>query len=203
MSIDSILTLVSASPWTYAAILIVAALDAVVPLVPSETTVISAGVLAGAGELQIGLVIAAGAAGAYAGDSSAYWLGRGFGPRLERRLFRGAKAARRHEWAERTLERHGGPLIFGARFIPGGRTATTLTAGLVRMRWARFAAFAGSAGLAWASYAGLIGYLGGRVFESNPLWGLLLGFGIAGATFLVVEGARRIRARRLSVQSGR
>jgi membrane-associated protein len=177
-------------------ILVIAALDAVIPLVPSETAVISAGVLAGAGDLQIGFVIAAGAAGAYAGDSSAYWLGRRFGDRLERRLFRSAKAVRRRKWAERTLQRHGGPLIFGARFVPGGRTATTLTAGLVRMRWPRFASYAGAAGVAWAAYAALLGYLGGRAFEGNPLWGLLLGFGVAAAVYVAVEAGRRLRGAR-------
>src|ERR687897_1960373 len=116
MTFESVLELVSASPWTYAVILGIAALDAVLPLVPSEATVISAGVLAGAGDLQLALVIAAGAAGAYAGDSSAYWLGRRLGGRLERGIFRGEKATERRAWAERTLEQHGGPLIFGARF---------------------------------------------------------------------------------------
>jgi membrane-associated protein len=88
MAFDSFLELVSASPWTYAVILAVAALDAVLPLVPSETAVISAGVLAGAGDLNLGFVIAAEAAGAYSGDTSAYWLGRRLDRRLERRLFR-------------------------------------------------------------------------------------------------------------------
>jgi membrane-associated protein len=195
MTFDSVLELVSASPWTYAVILGVAALDAVLPLVPSETAVISAGVLAGAGDLSLGLVIAAGAAGAYAGDSSAYLLGRSADERLKRTLFRGDKGARRQAWAEGMLERHGGPLIFGARFVPGGRTATTVSAGALRMRWARFAAFAAMAALGWASYAALMGYVGGRAFEDNPLWGLLIGFGLAALTFVAVEVARRVRAR--------
>jgi membrane-associated protein len=196
MVVESFVELVSGSPWTYAVILAVAALDAILPLVPSETTVISAGVLAGAGDLQLGLVIAAGAAGAYSGDASAYWIGRRADERLASRLFRGAKGARRRMWARTTLRRHGGPLIFGARFVPGGRTATTVTAGLLRMPWRRFALFAGAAGLAWASYAALLGYVGGRAFEDNPLWGLLLGFGIAALTFVVLEVSRRLRSRR-------
>jgi membrane protein DedA with SNARE-associated domain len=63
------------------------------------------------------------------------------------------------------------------------------------MRWARFASFAGAAGIAWASYAALLGYVGGRAFEDNLLWGLLVGFGVAAATFLAVEVVRRVRAR--------
>jgi membrane-associated protein len=193
--LESFFDIASASPWTYAVILGVAALDALLPLVPSEATVISAGVLAGAGDLHLAFVIAAGALGAYTGDSSAYWLGRGLDDRLARRLFRGAKGVSRRVWAERALDRHGGPIIFGARFIPGGRTATTVTAGLLSMRWARFAAFAALAAVGWASYAALLGYIGGRAFENNPLWGLLLGFGIAALTFLVVEVVRRARGR--------
>src|ERR671914_2261117 len=111
MVVESFVELASGSPWTYAVILGIAALDAILPLVPSETTVISAGVLAGAGDLQLGLVIAAGALGAYAGDTSAYALGRRFGPRLERRVFRGEKGVRRQAWAEGALDRHGGSLI--------------------------------------------------------------------------------------------
>jgi membrane-associated protein len=198
MSLESFLDLASASPWTYAVILAVAALDAVLPVVPSEATVISAGVLAGAGDLHLAFVIAAGAAGAYAGDSSAYWLGRRLDGRLDRRVFSGVMGARRRAWARRTLRRHGGPVIFGARFVPGGRTATTVTAGVLQMRWARFALFAAVAGIAWAAYAALLGYVGGRAFEDNPWWGLVLGFGIAGATFLAVEVGRRARMRRTS-----
>ena len=59
----------------------------------------------------------------------------------------------------------------------------------------RFAAFAAVAAIGWASYAALLGYIGGRAFEDNPLWGLLVGFGLAALTLLVVEVARRSRAR--------
>jgi membrane protein DedA with SNARE-associated domain len=196
MPFESFVDVASASSWTYAAIIAIAALDALLPLVPSEATVISAGVLAGAGELSLALVIVAGAAGAFAGDSSAYWLGRRLDRQIAGLAFRGEAGRRRRLWAEGTLERHGGPVIFGARFVPGGRTATTVTAGAVRMRWLRFAAFAALAAVAWASYAALLGYLGGRAFEHNPLWGLVLGFGIAFLTFAAVEAGRRIRARR-------
>jgi membrane-associated protein len=191
--LESIVNLVSDSPWTYAVLLAVAAFDALVPLVPSETAVISAGVLAAGGHLELWLIIPAAAVGAYTGDTSAYLLGRRFGHRLDRLVFRGEKGVRRRFWAQRGLDRHGGPLIFGARFVPGGRTATTVTSGVLRMRWARFALFASAAGLVWATYAALVGFVGGSAFEDNPLWGLLLGFGIAGGTFFAVELGRRAR----------
>jgi membrane-associated protein len=202
MLLESFIDLVSASPWTYAVILAVAAFDALVPVVPSEATVISAGVLAGAGDLDLALVVAAGAIGAYVGDSSAYWLGRRLG-RLERRIFGGAKGRDRRAWAERTLERHGVPLVFGARFVPGGRTATTVTAGLVRMRWLRFATVAAAAGVVWASYAAVVGYVGGRAFEGRPLLGLAFGFGIALAVYAAVETARAVRSRARPLRGSR
>jgi membrane protein DedA with SNARE-associated domain len=198
--LNSLVDLVSASPWTYAVILAIAAVDALIPLVPSEATVIAAGVLAGAGELELGLVIAAGAAGAYAGDTAAYWLGRRLDYRIDPLVFSGAKGGRRKASAERVIARHGGPLIFGARFVPGGRTATTFTAGVVKMRWAVFAAYAAAAGVAWATYCSLVGYIGGRAFQENLLWGLLIGFGFAALSFLVIEAVRRVRGRRAERQ---
>jgi membrane-associated protein len=190
---SELLDLVSASPWTYAVIVAVAALDAVFPVVPSEATVIAAGVLAGVGDLSIALVIAVAAAGAFMGDNSAYGIGRFTGKQFEGRFARSPKARRRLDWAGLTLARRGGLFIFGGRFVPGGRTAVTITAGLTRMRWPIFAGFAGLAAVAWASYAGLLGYLGGRTFEEHPEWALVFGFGLATGVILVVEGARRLR----------
>ena len=66
---------VSGSPWTYAFLFGVAALDVVFPLVPSETSVILGGVLASSGDLLLAGVIATAAAGAVLGDNTAYWIG--------------------------------------------------------------------------------------------------------------------------------
>ena len=188
--LESVTSLISTSPWTYAVLLAVAALDALVPAVPSETSVIAAGVLAGAGDLSVGLVIAAAAAGAFAGDNASYAVGRTVGQRV--RGGRRARAAR--AWAERTLESRGGYLIVVARFVPGGRTAVTLTAGASRMAAARFAGFAAAAAIVWASYAALLGYAGGRAFEEQPLKALLVALGLAGGMTLAVEGWRRVAA---------
>jgi membrane-associated protein len=193
--LDSLVDLISSSNWTYLVIFGIAYLDAIIPIVPSETAVIAAGVLAGTGDLELSLVISAAAAGAFTGDNTAYLLGRKFEAPISRLVFRGEKGQKRRAWAERGLDRYGGPLIFGARFVPGGRTATTVSCGVLRMRWARFALYDGIAAIVWASYAALIGYLGGKAFEDNPIWGLLLGFGIAAAVFVVVEVVRRWRVK--------
>jgi membrane protein DedA with SNARE-associated domain len=190
--IESLTSLVSASPWTYVVLLGFAALDPLFPFVPSETAAITAGVLAGAGELSIALVIAAAAAGAFLGDNSSYGVGRTAGERITRPLFRGAKGRTRRQWAERTLDERGGYLLVAARFIPGGRTAATLTAGLTRMRWTRFLRFTALAAVLWASFAGGLGYVGGRAFEEQPWLGLVAAFTVATAITLTVEAARRL-----------
>jgi membrane-associated protein len=184
--------LVSASPWTYAVVLTVAALDALLPIVPSETTAIAAGVLAGAGDLSIALVIAAAATGAFAGDNASYVGGRTLGERL----VRGRRARAARAWAERALDTRGGYLIVVGRFVPGGRTAVTLTAGMTRMPSARFVPFAAVAALVWASYAGLLGYAGGRAFEEQPVKALLVAFALAAAITVAVELSRRVAASR-------
>ena len=75
---------ISSNWWFLIIVFAIALLDSVIPIVPSETTVIAGGVAAGAGNQQIGLVILAGAAGAFIGDNIAYSIGHQFGPRVRR-----------------------------------------------------------------------------------------------------------------------
>ena len=184
-----------ASGWAYAILFVFAFLDALIPIVPSETAVITAGVVAASGDLSLGLIIPAAAAGAFLGDNTAYFLGRRFGGRATERFFTGDKAKHRLDWAEEQLDDRGGQLIVVARFIPGGRTAVTLSAGTLGYPWKRFALFDLAATLLWASYSALLGFYGGKTFES--FWGLVLAlltaFALAGATELVRWAIRRRR----------
>ena len=182
-----------ASGWAYAIVFVLALLDALVPIVPSETAVITAGVVAASGDLSLGLIIPAAAAGAFIGDNLAYLIGRRFGGRATERFFSGEKARHRMDWAEEQLRERGGELIVVGRFIPGGRTAVALSAGTLGYRWRRFIAFDAVATLAWATYSALLGYYGGKTFES--FWGLVLAlttaFAIAGGIELVRWALRR------------
>ncbi len=192
--LESLTEYVSGSPWTYAFLFAIAALDVLFPLVPSETSVIAAGVLAANGDLVLLLVVAAAAAGALLGDNTAYWLGRAVGTRVVSRLFR-ERGQERLRWAEKNLERRGGYLIVIGRFIPGGRTAITVGAGTVRFPWPRFLAYDAAAALIWGGYAALLGYFGGKTFEESPLKGLALAFAIALAVTGAVEAVRWARRR--------
>ena len=186
------------SGWAYLILFLLAFLDVLVPIVPSETAVITAGVVAASGDLSLALIIPAAAVGAFLGDNTVYLIGRRFGGRVTERFFSGEKATERMTWAEVQLSERGGELIVVARFIPGGRTAVALSAGTLGYRWRRFVAFDLAATLIWASYAALLGYYGGRTFES--FWGLVLAlttaFAIAGGIELVRWLQRRRRKRR-------
>jgi membrane protein DedA with SNARE-associated domain len=181
------------SPWAYAIVLGIAAIDAVFPAVPSESLAITAGVLSGVGKLHLAPSIAAAAIGAFIGDTTSYMIGRTFGRRAQRRLFHGRRATKALEWAERQLGERGGYLIVVARFVPGGRTATTFTAGLVHFPAHRFLAFEAIAATVWACYAVLLGYLGGRAFEQQPILALGVALAIAFGITLLVELGRRLR----------
>jgi membrane-associated protein len=185
---------VSGSPWTYAFLFGVAALDVIFPLVPSETSVILAGVLASTGDLILFAVILVAAAGAILGDNTAYFIGRTVGDRLVRRFFSGEQR-KRVDWAEKQIEERGGYLILVGRFIPGGRTAVTLACGLLEMRWRRFISFDVAAGLMWASYAALLGYFGGKAFEEQPWKGFTVAFVVALAITGAIELYRWLRKR--------
>lgn len=179
-----------ASGWAYAVVFALALIDALLPIVPSETSVITAGVVAAAGGIDLVLVIVAAASGAFLGDNAAYWLGRRFGTRAADRFLRGKKAKQSLDWAEKQLTKRGGELIAVARFIPGGRTAVTLSAGTLRYPWRRFATFDAIAAIVWALYAALLGYFGGSAFEGAAWKGLLLALGIAFGLAGAIEGAR-------------
>ena len=193
--INQLTDVVSGSPWTYAALFAVSALDAIIPFVPSETSVITAGVLAADGDLILWLVILTAALGAIVGDNASYWIGRSVGHRLILRVF-GAKRHAKLLSMEKSLADRGGYLIIVGRFIPGGRTAVTLGAGTLEYPYRRFLMFDTIAGFLWASYAALLGYFGGKTFEDNPLAALGLAFAIALAVAGCVELVRWIRRRR-------
>jgi membrane protein DedA with SNARE-associated domain len=185
-----------ASGWAYAILFALALLDAILPIVPSETSVITAGVVASQGGLSLPLVILFAAAGAFAGDNIAYWIGNRYGQRVNDRFFTSEKAQERVAWAHRQVLKRGGELIVIARFIPAGRTVVTLSAGTLEYPYRKFVFFDVLAATIWASYAGLLGYFGGQAFEHQPWKGLLLAFGIAFAVTGTVELVRWYLKRR-------
>jgi membrane protein DedA with SNARE-associated domain len=197
LSFDQIADWVSGAWWSYFVIFGAAAVDAFFPLVPSETVVIIGGNLSASGDLNLALVILAAAAGAVVGDNVSFGIGSLVGERTVKKWFSGEKSQQRLEWAERMLDQRGAYIIVIARFIPGGRTAVTFSAGYIpTFPWRRFIVYDVVAGCIWASYAALLGYFGGKTFENHPFVGLLIALGVALSLGLLVEFVRHRRQRR-------
>jgi membrane-associated protein len=187
---------ISSHWWFLLIILIVAYLDSVIPVVPSETCVIIGGVAASQGTQNIYAVIAAGAVGAFLGDNSAYLIGLRASAWFRRRAERKPKFATKLAWAQTQIHHRGGLLLITARFIPGGRTALTLSSGITRQKRAWFTRWIALATTIWATYAALLGRIGGEAFEESHTKAFLLAFGMAIGTNIAIEIVRHIMKKR-------
>jgi membrane protein DedA with SNARE-associated domain len=187
---------ISDSPWTYLLVLLAAGGDVVLPLIPSETVVITAGVVAARGGLSLWLLIPVTMLGAMIGDNLVYWIGREAGDPLVRRIAHGERDAARLRWAERAMRRHGAVVLVAARFIPGGRTVSTLAAGTLELPWRIMLAADALAALLWAVYASMLGYLGGEAFRRSSWKPIAIALGAALLVTLAVELWRRFQRRR-------
>jgi membrane-associated protein len=179
----------------YLVIFLLAAFDVVVPILPSETAVVLGGVLAWQGRLNPAGVLAVAALGAIGGDHLSYGLGRWTRRAVQPRRPDG-KVARLQAWAAQQLESRGAAVLLVARFIPGGRTASTFVSGRLTYPLPRFSSVTVAAGLLWAAFGTSLGYLGGRTFHENTLLGTALGVAIGTTVGLAVERTMDWRARR-------
>lgn len=187
---------VSGAWWFLLVILAIALLDSIIPAVPSETTVIIGGVAAGTGSQNLLLVILAGAVGAFIGDNLAYLIGDRFRGPVSRFAVHRPKLAARIEWARAQIRRRGGPLLITARFIPGGRTALTITSGITEQPHGWFMRWIAAAALIWAGYAALLGFVFGKAFEDNHTLAFVIAFATALSVTLLIELVRHLRERR-------
>jgi membrane-associated protein len=187
--------LTSLTGWAYLLLALAVAVDAVLPLMPSEVALIGGGALLATGAADPVPLLGAAWLGALTGDSTAYLLGRRAGRLGVGRLFRRRRGRATLVWATRQLDRRTVPVLVAGRFLPGGRTVTTVTAGFLRVAPARFVPAVALGGALWAGYVTALGYLGGRGAAEQPWAGALAGLVLATATGLTIEGIRRLRAR--------
>jgi len=185
----------SANWWFLVIIGVIAFLDSVIPIVPSETMVIIGGVAAGQGDQALLLVIATGALGAFLGDNAAYVIGDRMSGFIQRHAQRRPKWQTRLVWAGEQIRVRGGLLLVTARFIPGGRTALTVSSGVTHQprRW--FVGWISIAVVIWATYAALLGFIGGKAFEDNHTLAFLVAFGAALSITVLIEAVRHLRSR--------
>lgn len=123
---------------------------------PGDSLLITAGILASTGYLDVRFLIALSIAGAVAGDQINYTIGRRLGPRLVRRNERFQSYLER---AEKFYEDHGSKTVTIARFVPVIRTFAPAVAGAARMKYPRFVAYNIAGGVLWVLTTTLLGYV--------------------------------------------
>ena len=130
---------------------------------PGDSLLFTVGVVAGAGQLNIWLIIALLICASMVGDWSGYMIGRRTGPavfnRPDSRFFK-------QDYLKRTqafYEKHGGKTIIYAKFVPIIRTFAPFIAGVANMKYSRFLAFDVFGGVGWVTSMTLAGYFLGGV----------------------------------------
>jgi membrane protein DedA with SNARE-associated domain len=192
--VTDVLTYVASPAWAYVALWALLAVDAFLPVVPTQAIMITSGALTVYGGLDLSATIAVGAVGVLTGDLGCYLLGqvrrrhRGAGfqfgsrvPAVARRIVR--RAAGRLVGG---LRRPGPVVILLCRFVPGGRMAAGYSAGRGGYSPRRFLVYAAIAASAWATYGGMVGYLGGTAVTQSA-W-RLLGVAAVAATVFAAAG---------------
>jgi membrane protein DedA with SNARE-associated domain len=183
----------SASPASYLAVFALVALDAVFPVAPSETALVSGGILIERGDLMAPVFVLAAACGAVLGDSILFGLGGRAGPGLRTRLFSSERADERLRVVERLVHERTWLLIV-SDFVPGGRTAAMFAAGALGLPAPRFYAFVVPGALLWAAFYTVLGVASGSLFEDG--WGAFaLSIGVALAIGGGAELIYRLRRR--------
>lgn len=174
----------SDSLWIYVGVFALSLIDAIFPVVPSESVVIATSVTAASQgtPLLIGIFLTA-AAGAWCGDQLAYFIGTKIDVR-KISLFKRDRWRKSLDWAEDHLETRGSTFIIAARFIPMGRVVVNLTAGALRYPHRRFMGVDAIAVTIWAAWGIGLGTVAASIFQDKLLLSIVVG--IVGGTVLGV-----------------
>ena len=133
---------------------------------PGDSLLVTAGIFAAAGHLDIRLLLSLGFLCAFGGDQLGYWIGRQAGQALYKRedsfLFKKRHLERAHEF----YERYGGKTVVIARFVPIIRTFVSPVAGAARMEYRQFVIYNALGGFLWVWGMLLLGYFLGAVIPN-------------------------------------
>lgn len=153
--------------------------------VPGETAVLVGGALASDGRISLPVLGIAAVAGAVAGDSLGYLLGRGPGRRRFFATGRFLFVRDRHvERVEELLRQRGVAIVLATRYLPVVRIAGPFAYGLVGLRPARFFPLMLAADVVWGLGVSALGYALGGAWSRLHVW-----IGRAGLLLLAIVGA--------------
>ncbi len=150
---------------------------------PGDSLLVTAGVFAATGKVDLWTLLVPAALCAILGDQIGYWIGRSAGQTLYRRenslFFRRSHLQRAHDF----YEKHGGKTIILARFMPIVRTFCPPVAGAAGMSYRRYLIYDIFGGIIWTGSLILGGYGLGR---SVPNIGQRIHYVIAVVVFLSI-----------------
>lgn len=169
-------------PWVYALLFLIVFVETglvVMPFLPGDSLLFVTGALAGAGLIDINLVIVLLLVAAIAGDQVNYTIGARVGQKVwtweQSRWFN----RRAFEQAHDFYERYGGITIIIARFMPFIRTFAPFVAGVAAMRRGTFTLYNVVGALIWVVGLTLAGYWFGNLpwvqqNLSKIIWALII-----------------------------
>jgi len=153
-----------ARQYGYLAVFLGIALESLGIPIPGETITLVGGFLAGSGELDYWLVLSTAGAGAVAGSSIGYWIGRLGGWALlvkAGRIFRISEEQLTD--AKRQFSENAGRAVFFGRFVAFLRILASPMAGIVEMPFPQFMVFNIAGGAVWASVMVTLSFFLGRL----------------------------------------
>jgi membrane-associated protein len=133
---------------------------------PGDSLLITAGIVAAAGGLNIWWLNVVLIVAAITGDSIGYAIGVRLGPRLFTRPQSLLFNPRHIERTRVFYERHGPKTIVIARFVPIVRTFAPVVAGVGQMEYRRFIFYNVAGGIGWVTSMTWAGYGLGRVIPN-------------------------------------
>lgn len=129
---------------------------------PGDSLLVTAGLFASTGDLNIILLNVLLIPAAILGNSAGYWIGHKSGPRLFKReqslLFRKDYLVKTKNF----YDKHGGSTIIVTRFMPFFRTFAPIVAGIGQMKYSKFLFFNVFSAFLWILSMTLIGFYLGK-----------------------------------------
>ncbi|MDG4805013.1 DedA family protein [Micromonospora sp. WMMD980] len=161
-------------------------------VLPAATTMLTVGLLARAGHVDLGVALAVTTAAAFVGDQFGYLEGRLLGPRLRRGALGRWVGERRWQWAEDLVAARGGTAVLLGRWTAFARTLVPRVAGAAGLPYRRFVLADGAAVAVWVPGTVLVGWAAGGLPSGLPA---AAGVAVVAAVALAA-GFRRLRVRR-------
>ena len=173
--------------WTYLILFVIICCETglvIFPYLPGDSLLFIGGALAGAGFLNVVILIVTLIAAAVIGDSINYWIGHTLGMKVLEKKYSFVK--REHlEKTEEYFTRYGGLTIVIARFMPLIRTFAPFLAGVGKMSYRWFFMYNVCGAVLWICAFVLAGYFFGSIPIVKENFSLII-YAIIGISLLAV-----------------